>query len=101
LILHCRQVLLTPRSRLTHALVTARKIGTNISMLYGGVSIETVPPRRSKKRRIRVKQFITGNAAGRSPGHRPGEEGYTMAKMNDFKVGLMVTGGILILVFHW
>lgn len=65
LILHLQQVLHVTSLAVTHDMVSARKIGTNISMLYGGVIIETVPAAQIEKTKNPVvKQFITGNATG-------------------------------------
>lgn len=65
LILHLQQVLHVTSLAVTHDMVSARKIGTNISMLYGGVIIETVEAGRIEKTKNPVvRQFITGNAAG-------------------------------------
>lgn len=65
LIIHLQKVLNVTSVAVTHDMVSAKKIGTNISMLYNGRIIETVPAARiGRSKNPVVQQFINGRAQG-------------------------------------
>jgi len=65
LIIHLQNILNITSIAVTHDMVSAYKIADNISMLMGGVVIETGTPTQIKKSKNEfVKQFISGNSEG-------------------------------------
>lgn len=65
LIIHLQEVLNVTSIAVTHDMVSAKKIGTNISMLYNGTIIETVKASKiDRSRNPVVQQFINGEARG-------------------------------------
>ncbi len=65
LIIHLQDVLNVTSIAVTHDMVSAYKIADNISMLMGGVVIETGTPTQIKKSKNEfVRQFISGSGEG-------------------------------------
>lgn len=74
LIIHLQEVLNVTSIAVTHDMVSAEKIGDNISMLYGGKVIETRSAETIfRSRNPYVKQFINGEAYGPITSVRPFE----------------------------
>lgn len=75
LILHLQEVLKTTSIAVTHDMVSAYKIATELSMIYQGRVIETATPAQIKRsRNPYVKQFINGEGIGPITGYDTEEE---------------------------